>query len=211
MPELLIHHGHKCVYFEDRQLYFAPLEYEALLCLAQKRGNVVDTKTLSKQVYRSQWDFVIPEVQQTIYRLRKRLRVQGIEPGSYLVTVPYFGYRLLHARVIYSDELTVDVSPISSTREIEHQSETTVIPRQASIANKPWDTLTLREWEIFISLADDQKARLTNRELAEALCISQNTLKKHLQRIYRKLGVNRRYAAMQLAMQAKAERRSSYE
>ncbi len=43
-------------------------------------------------------------------------------------------------------------------------------------------------------------SRLTVREIANELYISQNTLKFHLKVIYRKLGVNTRAAAATLAV-----------
>ena len=53
--------------------------------------------------------------------------------------------------------------------------------------------LTMREVELLILLSD----RMTNDEIADQLCISTETVKKHLSNIYRKLEVkNRRQAVM---------------
>ncbi len=40
---------------------------------------------------------------------------------------------------------------------------------------------------------------LTNKEIAERLMVSQNTIKTHVKGIYRKLDVNRRVQAVELA------------
>ncbi len=48
--------------------------------------------------------------------------------------------------------------------------------------------LTLRELEILSLLAEG----LSNRDIAEALCISVNTVETHLRHMYQKLGVHNR-------------------
>jgi LuxR family maltose regulon positive regulatory protein len=56
------------------------------------------------------------------------------------------------------------------------------------------EPLSDRELDVLYLLADGQ----TNREIAQALCVSVNTIKTHLKNIYGKLGVNnRRKAAAQ--------------
>lgn len=55
--------------------------------------------------------------------------------------------------------------------------------------------LTLRESEVFYSIMNENK----NIEICRNLCISQNTLKKHLMNIYKKLNVNSRIELFQLA------------
>ena len=58
----------------------------------------------------------------------------------------------------------------------------------------PVETLTHREIDVLRLLAQ----RLPDKEIAERLVLSPDTVKKHTQRIYRKLGVdNRRAAAAQ--------------
>jgi DNA-binding CsgD family transcriptional regulator len=54
------------------------------------------------------------------------------------------------------------------------------------------DLLTARESEVLSCLAEG----LSNREIAERLFISENTVKKHLNNLYTKLEVNRRVQAV---------------
>lgn len=58
--------------------------------------------------------------------------------------------------------------------------------------------LTSREQEVLAWLAQG----LTNKEIAKALVISENTVKRHLKAIFAKLGVNTRSAAAALAVSA---------
>ncbi len=54
--------------------------------------------------------------------------------------------------------------------------------------------LTVREHEILKFLGQ----ALTNKEIAQAIGVSPETVKSHLQRIYAKLGVSNRTEAMRL-------------
>ena len=56
----------------------------------------------------------------------------------------------------------------------------------------PLDTLTPRERQVLDLLAQG----MTNRQIADALVISPNTVKRHLKAIFEKLGVNTRAAAV---------------
>ncbi len=57
--------------------------------------------------------------------------------------------------------------------------------------------LTAREWEVFQLLL----AGKSNREIAEALVLSQNTVEKHIGNLLKKLGVCSRQALVALALQ----------
>ncbi len=72
----------------------------------------------------------------------------------------------------------------SVTRKIVLESRNTLIK-----------LLTKREKEILGLMTDG----LTNKEIAERLMVSQNTIKTHVKGIYRKLDVNRRVQAVELA------------
>lgn len=54
------------------------------------------------------------------------------------------------------------------------------------------EELTKREWEILRLLAEG----LGNKEIADALCVTVNTIETHLRHIYGKLGVRSRLQAV---------------
>jgi len=64
--------------------------------------------------------------------------------------------------------------------------------------------LTEREREILASAA----AGLGNKEIADRLCVSLDTVKTHLHNTYRKLGVTRRVEAILVFLKAKEARLS---
>lgn len=55
------------------------------------------------------------------------------------------------------------------------------------------DNLTNREWEILELVAEGKK----NRQIAQRLCITENTVEQHLKKVYSKLHVDNRVAASQ--------------
>ena len=63
------------------------------------------------------------------------------------------------------------------------------------------DSLSRREHEVLIQLAKG----LTNREIADALFIAEQTVKNHVSEIYAKLGVHDRAQALRLALEAGIE------
>jgi DNA-binding CsgD family transcriptional regulator len=74
------------------------------------------------------------------------------------------------------------------------------------VSGPPWRCLTRREWEIFLLLGEAETSQANDRQLARQLEIAEGTLKKHLHRIYHKLGVANRSSAALLAAQAKQAR-----
>jgi DNA-binding CsgD family transcriptional regulator len=59
--------------------------------------------------------------------------------------------------------------------------------------------ITPRELEVLALIADG----LSNREISDRLCVSENTVKTHSSRLFDKLGAKRRTQAVQLAKQAR--------
>jgi DNA-binding NarL/FixJ family response regulator len=72
------------------------------------------------------------------------------------------------------------------------------LPPVAAPANDPLSELTDREREVLALLAQGQ----TNRQIAKALTITSNTVKKHVDHILQKLGVGTRAAAAAIAARA---------
>lgn len=66
--------------------------------------------------------------------------------------------------------------------------------RIAEVVTGPQGRLTVREQEVLVALADGRR----NREIAERLYLSENTVKTHVQSIFRKLGVANRAEAAAL-------------
>ncbi|MBX3014299.1 MAG: winged helix-turn-helix domain-containing protein [Caldilineaceae bacterium] len=212
MPEIRIEPNRRCAYWQGRELLLTPQEYRVLHCLASRAGEVVSKQTLLTVM----WSTGNPSeaalaglnptaVDLVIFRLRKKLADNPQQP-TYLETRRGFGYILHHARVICPEP----------TAEIAAQGSAAIpAPRQrpaatagsavATAASEPWSTLTRREWQIFLLLGDEEATRLTNGALAQSLQMAEGTLKKHLQNIYRKLGVENRSAAALLAMRVRVE------
>jgi DNA-binding CsgD family transcriptional regulator len=89
---------------------------------------------------------------------------------------------------IVTREVTVEV-PV----EVQVPAATPIfVLNQAKVAELE---LTRRELEVLQLMADG----LSNREMAERLCISENTVKTHCSRLFDKLGAGRRTQAVQLA------------
>lgn len=59
--------------------------------------------------------------------------------------------------------------------------------------------ITPRELEVLALIADG----LSNREISDRLCVSENTVKTHSSRLFDKLGAKRRTQAVQLGKQAR--------
>jgi DNA-binding NarL/FixJ family response regulator len=80
-------------------------------------------------------------------------------------------------------------------RSSESQPE---LPAAVSSAAEPLADLTDREHEVLALLAQGQ----TNRQIADALTITPNTVKKHVDHVLQKLGVSTRAAAAAIAARA---------
>ena len=125
--------------------------------------------------------------------------VERAEPGGALRLLADFGPGLIGLLQKLQTEgvapryiekvLTVLVPPVSGP------AVPAIGPDVAAAATKqeaPADMLTNREIDVLLLLAE----RLTDKEIAERLVLSLLTVKKHTQRIYRKLGVHNRRAAV---------------
>ena len=217
MPNIVIDPNRRCVYIAGQEIRVTPQEYRILVCLGRKSENIV----LKAELLQALW----PDTDQdgagsignpaavdiVIFRLRKKLGDDVTAP-TYLETRRGFGYILHRASMTPQGRQAMGNSSgvNGHGRDQTGDQFTSAMPDAGALISVPdadcWDALTRREWEIFLLLGDEQATRLTNRALARRLEMAENTLKKHLQRIYRKLGVGNRAGAALLAMRAKDRR-----
>ena len=209
MPEISIDQSRRRVYWAGRELALTPQEYRVLSYLASHAGEVVAKQALLAAMWATSG---CPEdtlstltptaVDLVIFRLRKKLADDPQRP-TYLETRRGFGYILHHAQVINRGRNNQQKEESTDTVQARI---TSVAPPMATVLDpmaEPWSTLTRREWELFLLLGDEAATRLTNGALARQLRMAEGTLKKHLQNIYRKLGVENRSAAALLAMRVR--------
>jgi len=207
VSEIKIDQSRRCVYWEGRELLITPQEYRVLHCLGCSVGEVVSKQTLLAAM----WSTPVctanalstlnpAAVDLVIFRLRKKLGDDPQHP-TYLETRRGFGYILYHASVVNSAPATTQLTQTVT----EPQSQATGKALLLDSVAAPWSTLTRREWQIFLLLGDEAATRLTNRALAQQLCMTEGTLKKHLQNLYRKLDVANRSAAALLSMRVRVQ------
>jgi two-component system nitrate/nitrite response regulator NarL len=78
---------------------------------------------------------------------------------------------------------------------MEHFDGLRKIPKLRALADDPLTTLTTRERQIILVLSEG----ITNKEIGRRLSVAEGTVKVHLHRIYRKLGITNRTALAVLA------------
>lgn len=202
MSELIIDQSRRCAYVDGQEIQLSPQEYRVL----QRLGNSVDHVVSKAELLVAMWttsnqpaeSFALhtpAAVDLVIFRLRKKL-ANGSERPGYVETRRGFGYILHHARVVSSaSQATLDT-------RLDSGDQATAAVTQASHTDHIdlWATLTRREWELFRLLGEEASIHLTNKALAQRLCMAEGTLKKHLQNLYRKLGVENRSGATLLAI-----------
>ncbi len=88
-------------------------------------------------------------------------------------------------------------APARPIAEPEQETEPGAVPVNAVAAAEKLQ-LTPRESQVIEMLGDGR----TNRQIARALGISDNTVRSHLQSVYRKLGAGHRTEAVLLAQRA---------
>lgn len=218
MPDLIIDQSRRAVYLKGQELQLSPQEYRVLHYLGRHPDALVQKNDLLAVMWATTAppgdglaSFNPTAVDLVIFRLRKKLHDLAQSP-IYLETRRGFGYILHHAQVVHGEARVVD----EQTLEIEQNPPARVAHSAASMPflveagkpTQPWATLTRQEWQIFLLLGDEQATRLTNRALAQQLQMTEGTLKKHLQHIYRKLDVDNRASAALLSMRVKASFRT---
>ncbi len=214
MPEIIIDQSRRRVYWNGGELLLSPQEYRILHCLGRHTGEVVSKHTLLSAMWSTATcgeDALISlnpaAVDLVIFRLRKKLGDDPRRP-TYLETRRGFGYILYHAHLITAPARKAGPPRIAEEKDAPKDAASPSVPPTlaADLGTEPWSTLTRREWELFLLLGDETATRLTNKALAQNLRMAEGTLKKHLQNIYRKLGVENRSVAALLAMRVRVQR-----
>ncbi len=198
---LTIDQRRRSAVLEKNEIQLTPQEYRLLECLAQQSGEVVSKGTLLSAMWGSstQAGEAIQSnpmaVDLVIFRLRKKLGDSAQCP-HFLETRRGFGYILYNAQLVFAHDPDHPEQHVAEppTNLIQRPVLTTLSEELLDRVDN-WSTLTQREWELFMQLGQEDTAQLTNRALARRLGMAENTLKKHLQNLYRKLHVNNRAAA----------------
>jgi DNA-binding CsgD family transcriptional regulator len=148
--------------------------------------------------------------------VKKTVLAYGLLGGVLIAALKMVEYRFLvleHSLEIYGGLVAVIFSALgiwlglklTRTREVVVVKEVAVPvevrvsgPFQRNEARREQLGITPRELEILESIA----AGLSNREIAERLFVSENTVKTHAARLFDKLSARRRTQAIQLAKEA---------
>ena len=152
--------------------------------------------------------------------MRKTVLAYGLLGGVLIAALKLVEYRFLvleHSLEIYGGIVALIFSALgiwlglklTRTREVEVVREVPVRievpvpvlvsgPFQRNEARREELGITPRELEILEAMAEG----LSNREIAERLFVSENTVKTHAARLFDKLSARRRTQAIQLAKEA---------
>lgn len=151
-------------------------------------------------------------------QVRNTVVAYGFVGGVLIAALKIIEYRFLvleHSLEIYGGVVAVIFASLgiwlglklTGTREVEVIREVPVRvevpvpvsgPFQRNEARREQLGITPRELEILEAMA----AGLSNREIAERLFVSENTVKTHAARLFDKLAAKRRTQAIQLAKEA---------
>ena len=148
--------------------------------------------------------------------MKKTVLIYGILGGVLIAVLKFVEYRFLvieHSLEIYGGIVALLFASLgiwlglklTKTRETVvvrevpvHVSVPSTGPFQRNEARREQLGITPREIEIMEAIA----AGLSNREIAERLFVSENTVKTHAARLFSKLSARRRTQAVQLAKEA---------
>jgi NarL family two-component system response regulator LiaR len=143
-------------------------------------------------------------------RMKKTVLLYGIVGGLLIATLKLVEYRFLlleHSFEIYGGLIALIFSAVgiwlgfklTKTRTIVREVPVPVAgPFNRNEARLQKLGITPRELEILEAMA----AGLSNREIAERLFVSENTVKTHAARLFDKLSARRRTQAVQRAKEA---------
>ncbi len=183
------------------EIQLTPQEYRLLEALAQQPGEVVSKRTLLAAMWGDSAQAGEPvqsnpmAVDLVIFRLRKKLGDSAQSP-HFLETRRGFGYLLHNAQLTFVHEPHLPSrSAVEPPPKLIQRPILTTLSKEVLESVESWAALTQREWELFMQLGQEDTVQLTNRALAQRLVMAENTVKKHLQNLYRKLQVSNRAAA----------------
>jgi DNA-binding CsgD family transcriptional regulator len=146
---------------------------------------------------------------------RRRLAVEiilfGLAGGLLITLLKITEYRYLvieHSVEIYGGLVAVLFSALGIWLGLTLTRRKPAVVAQGTASSEPFTVdenrqaelgITARELEILTLIA----AGLSNREIAEKLFVSENTVKTHSSRVFDKLGARRRTQAVQFGKQAR--------
>jgi DNA-binding CsgD family transcriptional regulator len=144
--------------------------------------------------------------------LKKTVLIYGILGGLLIAGLRFIEYRFLvleHSLEIYGGIVALMFSALGIWLGLKWtKTRETVVVREVAVPiSGPFERneaqvrqlgITPRELEILEAMA----AGLSNREIAERLFVSENTVKTHAGRLFEKLSARRRTQAVQLAKEA---------
>jgi DNA-binding CsgD family transcriptional regulator len=142
----------------------------------------------------------------------KHLAIYGVCGGLLIVAMRFVEYRFLvvqHSFEIYGALIAAAFAAVGiwfgltlTGRKVEVREVTVEVPVPAVAGPFVADQaridslgITPRELEVLQLIAEG----LSNKEMAERLFVSENTIKTHTSRVFDKLGASRRTQAVQLA------------
>ncbi len=142
----------------------------------------------------------------------RHLAIYGVAAGALVVAMRVVEYRFLvvqHSVEIYGALIATAFAALGiwlgltmTGRKVVVREVTVEVPVAAPAAPFVPDPariealgITPRELEVLQLIAEG----LSNKEMAERLCVSENTVKTHASRVFDKLGASRRTQAVQLA------------
>lgn len=145
--------------------------------------------------------------------MRKTVLLYGLVGGVLIATLKLVEYRFLvleHSLEIYGGIVALIFSAVGIWLGLKlTRTRTEVVVKEVPVlVSGPFERnearvqelgITPRELEILEAMA----AGLSNREIAERLFVSENTVKTHAARLFDKLSAKRRTQAVQLAKEAK--------
>ncbi len=143
--------------------------------------------------------------------MKRHILIYGLSGGLLIAALRLAEYRLLvieHSVEIYGGFIAALFAVIGIVLGLKlTRTRETVVVREVPVPSTPFSLneqklgelgITPRELEILECIAKG----LSNREIAEQLFVSENTVKTHSSRLFDKLGAKRRTQAVQLGKTA---------